>query len=123
LVCVWLERHAATVCPRRGNRNWRNPYGFGTVPLIHPDGTGRKKITHLRKGTLVGGYSFSPDGKSIVFAKGPDGSRVHVYVMRLNGSHMRRVTRSKLWDSAPDWGRVDARPWVTRPEVCETLHP
>ena len=44
------------------------------------------------------------DGKSIVFAKGPDGSSLHVYVMRLNGSHVRRVTRSKLWDSAPDWG-------------------
>lgn len=25
-------------------------------------------------------------------------------VMRVDGSHVRRVTRSKLWDSAPDWG-------------------
>jgi Tol biopolymer transport system component len=72
--------------------------------LIHPDGSGRRKITHFKRGTLVGESSFSPDGKSIVFAKGPDGLRLHVYVMRINGSHVRRVTGSKLWDSAPDWG-------------------
>ena len=28
--------------------------------------------------------------------------------MRLDGSHVRRLTRSKLWDSAPDWGPVAA---------------
>jgi len=72
--------------------------------LIHPGGTGRRKITHFKGGTLVGESSFSPNGKYIVFAKGPDGSKLHVYVMRINGSHVRRVTRSKLWDSAPDWG-------------------
>jgi TolB protein len=72
--------------------------------LIHPSGTGRKQITRFKKGTLVGSSSFSPDGKSIVFAKGLDGSNLHVYVMRIDGSHVRRVTRSKLWDSAPDWG-------------------
>jgi TolB protein len=81
-----------------------DPSRQAQIFLIHPDGTGRRKLTHFRSGTLVGESSFSPDGKSIVFAKGPDGSKLHVYVMRLNGLHVRRVTRSKLWDSAPDWG-------------------
>lgn len=81
-----------------------DPSRQAQIFLIHPDGTGRKKITHFKRGTLVGSSSFSPNGKSIVFAKDPHGSSLHVYVMRINGSHVRRVTRSKLWDSAPDWG-------------------
>jgi Tol biopolymer transport system component len=48
--------------------------------------------------------SFSPDGKTIVLSKGPEGGHPHVYTMRLDGSHLQRVTKSALWDSAPDWG-------------------
>jgi hypothetical protein len=25
-------------------------------------------------------------------------------VMRIDGTHMRRITHSPLWESAPDWG-------------------
>jgi Tol biopolymer transport system component len=72
--------------------------------LIRPDGSGRKQITHFRKGTHVASASFSPDGRSIVFAKGQEGGNVDVYTMRLDGSHVRRITRSPLWQSAPAWG-------------------
>ena len=72
--------------------------------LIRPDGSGRRQITHFRKGTHVASASFSPDGGSIVFAKGPEGGNVDLYTMRLNGSHVRRITRSRLWQSAPAWG-------------------
>ena len=72
--------------------------------LVHPDGTGRKQVTHFKKGTHVTSSSFSPDGKSIVLGKGPEGGNIDVYTMRLDGTHLRRLTRSKLWDSAPDWG-------------------
>jgi hypothetical protein len=27
-----------------------------------------------------------------------------VYVMRADGTKIRHVTRTKLWDRAPDWG-------------------
>lgn len=72
--------------------------------LIHPDGTGRKQITHFNTGTHVASSTFSPDGKWLTISKGPEGGNIDVYVMRLNGSNMHRVTHSKLWESAPDWG-------------------
>ena len=72
--------------------------------VIHPDGTGRRQVTHFKKYTHVTSSSFSPDGNSIVLGKGPEGGNIDVYTMRLNGTNVRRVTRSKLWDSAPDWG-------------------
>jgi TolB protein len=72
--------------------------------LIRPDGTGHRQITHFRKGTHVASASFSPNGRSIVFAKGPEGGNVDLYTMRLNGSHVRGLTRSPLWQSAPAWG-------------------
>ena len=80
----------------------------GQYFLIHPDGTGRRQISHLPKGMFVGSASFSPDGRSIVFAKGPQGGNIDVYTMRLDGSHVRRLTRSRLWESAPDWGSAAA---------------
>ena len=72
--------------------------------VIHPDGTGRKQLTHFPPGTQVRSASFSPDGKTIVLSKGPESGHPHVYTMRLDGSHVQRVTKSALWDSAPDWG-------------------
>lgn len=74
----------------------------GQYFLMRPDGTGRRQISHFPNGTFVGSASFSPDGRSIVFAKGQE--NVDVFTMRVDSSHLRRVTRSKLWESAPDWG-------------------
>jgi Tol biopolymer transport system component len=81
-----------------------DPRGRSQIFLIHPDGTGRRQVTHFSKGTHVASSTFSPDGKSIVFSKGPEGGNVDLYVMRIDGSHVQRVTRSPLWESAPDWG-------------------
>ena len=48
--------------------------------------------------------SYSPDGKWIVHAtNGVDGN-ADVFVMRADGTDNQPVTRTKLWDSAPDWG-------------------
>ena len=80
----------------------------GQYFLIHPDGSGRHQISHFPKGTFIGSASFSPDGRAITFAKGPEGGNIDVYTMRLDGSHLTRVTRSRLWDSAPDWGSAAA---------------
>jgi TolB protein len=72
--------------------------------IIHPDGTGRQQVTHFPDSTHVASASFSPDGRSIVFSKGPEGGNIDVYTMALDGSNEQRLTRSRLWESAPSWG-------------------
>lgn len=72
--------------------------------VIHPDGTGLKQLTHIGTGTLGTSASFSPDGKWIVFAASGVGGNADLYVMRANGTEVRQLTRTRLWDSAADWG-------------------
>lgn len=72
--------------------------------LIHPDGTGRQQVSHFADGTHLGSATFSPDGKQLVFAKGPEGGNIDVYTMNLDGTGERRLTTSHLWESAPAWG-------------------
>ena len=74
------------------------------VYVIRPDGSGLRPLTHFKAGTTVLSYSFSPDGKWITFAKSGRGGEPDIFVMRANGKDMRPVTRTALWDSAPDWG-------------------
>jgi TolB protein len=72
--------------------------------LIHSDGSGLKRLTHFKQGTIVTSSSFSPDGKWIVLGASGVGGNADLYVMRANGGGMRPLTRTRLWDSAPDWG-------------------
>ena len=74
------------------------------IYVIRPDGSGMRALTRFKTGTMVLSYSFSPDGKWITFAKTGRGGQPDVFVMRSNGTGIRPVTRTALWDSAPDWG-------------------
>jgi TolB protein len=74
------------------------------VYVVRPDGTGLRQLTRFKAGTTVLSYSFSPDGKWIAFSKSGRSGEPDVFVMRANGTQIRPVTRSALWDSAPDWG-------------------
>jgi TolB protein len=74
------------------------------IYVIDPDGKGLRPLTHFKAGTTVLSYSFSPDGKWITFAKSGRGGEPDIFVMRANGTGIRPVTRTVLWDSAPDWG-------------------
>jgi Tol biopolymer transport system component len=89
----------------------------GNLYTIRPNGTGLRQLTHFDpfaggdQGELGGG-SFSPDGSSIVFATthGAVGVRPNndnepdIFVMSADGTDVRPVTRSILWDNGPDWG-------------------
>jgi TolB protein len=75
---------------------------------VRPDGSGLTQLTHARRGDVQHlSAGFSPDGKWIVFSRTPgsgaDGN-ADVFVMRSNGTGVRNVTRSAVWDSAVDWG-------------------
>ena len=72
--------------------------------LIHPDGSGLKQLTHHKEGTIVTSSSFSPDGRLIVYGTSGLGGNADLFVMRVNGRGARALTRTRLWDSAPDWG-------------------
>jgi TolB protein len=74
------------------------------IYLIHPDGTRLKQLTHFKRGAIVTSSSFSPDGKRIVVGTSGVGGNADLFVMRPDGSGMHPITRTKLWDSAPDWG-------------------
>jgi Tol biopolymer transport system component len=76
----------------------------GQLYVIRPDGTGMRQLTHVKEGTWLGSAAFSPDGKWITFAMAGRGGAADVFVMRTDGSGIRPVTRTTLWDSAPDWG-------------------
>lgn len=81
-----------------------DPAAQSQFAIVHPDGTGARVLTHFPSGTHVTSGSFSPDGTSITFGKGPEGGNIDVFTMSFDGSHITRLTRSPLWDSAPDWG-------------------
>lgn len=79
------------------------------VYLVHPDGTGLHPITHTftHGASTWGSSSFSPDGTMITVAHKPGvgtPGNPDVWVMNLDGSDLRNVTRSAIYDSAPDWG-------------------
>jgi TolB protein len=71
---------------------------------VRPDGTGLTRLTHFKPGTFVGSSSFSPDGTWITVSLTGIGRQADVYVMRADGTHARPVTRTRLWDTTPDWG-------------------
>ena len=82
--------------------------GSENVHKIHPDGTGLTNLTKQK----AGGFhylssSFSPDGKLIVSARrpgaGPNG-HADLVVMRSDGSRIRTITNTSLWESSVDWG-------------------
>jgi TolB protein len=78
------------------------------VWLVHPNGTRLHRVTNNFGGSGEWlGTTFSPNGHRITAARtngvGMAGN-ADVYVMRLDGSHMRNITESTQWDSTPDWG-------------------
>jgi TolB protein len=89
----------ATVDPAPHGRNlW----------LIHPNGRGLHRIISNPDDRFSFGKStFSPDGTRIVTSRSPGfgkAGNTDVYIMNIDGSHLRNLTHSVKWDSAPDWG-------------------
>ena len=74
---------------------------------IRPNGTQLQQLTFEQGGTVnYLGSSYSPDGKMITMGRRPatGGVNADVFVMRADGSNIRPVTATVLYDSYPDWG-------------------
>jgi TolB protein len=75
------------------------------IAIIHPDGSGFRQLTHFTGAVNMRSATFSPDGRSVVFASDlAKGGNPHVHTMRLDGTGIQLVASTKLWDSAVDWG-------------------
>ena len=75
----------------------------GNLYTIHPDGSALKQLTRFPSPRTVLSGSFSPDGEWITLTRFTDGPYPAVYVMRANGSAVRRVA-SDAGTYEPDWG-------------------
>lgn len=74
---------------------------------IRPNGTGLRQLTFATGGNpQYLGSSYSPDGRYITVGRRPEtgGVNADVLVMRADGTHIRNITRTELYDSYPDWG-------------------
>jgi TolB protein len=72
--------------------------------VVHPDGSGLRQITHVSADTMLLSASFSPNGARIVFSQTGRSGQPDIFTMRVDGSDVHQVTRTPLWESAPDWG-------------------
>jgi TolB protein len=72
--------------------------------MIHPDGKGLHRIAGICGYEWSWG-SFSPNGRKITIGRAPGvGGNADVYVMNLDGSGVRNVTKSMKWEGNADWG-------------------
>ena len=69
----------------------------GDLMLVNPDGTGLRRIQRN-----VGSFDWSPDGQRIAFSS-MRGDSDDVYVMRADGSNLRRLTTMTTAEWAPLW--------------------
>jgi Tol biopolymer transport system component len=75
---------------------------------VRPDGRGLMQLTHARGGHVQYlSASFSPDGRWLTVSRTPGSGKngnADVYVMHVDGTGLRQVTRAATWDSSTDWG-------------------
>jgi Tol biopolymer transport system component len=95
--------------------NLNRPDESANLSTIRPNGAGLRQLTFLDDGvTRYLGSSYSPDGKWIVAGRRPatggtKAGAADVFVMRVDGTQLRKVTRTKRYDSYPDWGAKPRR--------------
>ena len=68
---------------------------------MNADGSGLRTL--LRDTTYIGGLSWSPDGRKLVFASGRDQIAGEIYVMNADGSRIKRLTKNTFGDNGPVW--------------------
>jgi Tol biopolymer transport system component len=77
--------------------------GSGAIGTMRADGTHRHRLVSRPGATQP---VWSPDGRRIGFAArtGEGQNSFEIYVMRADGSHLRRITHNSESDTSPSWG-------------------
>ncbi|KAK7311524.1 hypothetical protein RJT34_09728 [Clitoria ternatea] len=103
----------------------RHDPGTGSFELylIHPNGTGLRKLIESGSGGRTNHPSFSPDGKSLTFTSDYAGisaepiSNPHhyqpygeIFSIRLDGSGIKRLTHNSYEDGTPAWSPKYIKP-------------
>jgi TolB protein len=82
---------------------WRRPYpnyDRHYIWVINSNGSGAHRLTKSGRDQAP---AWSPDGKRLVFASYRHGRTGEIYVMNVNGTGLKRLTRDTFNDWAPDW--------------------
>jgi TolB protein len=82
-------------------------FGFPTIELVHPDGTGQHKITSPSDG-FGSDPVWSPDSRQLLISfcqpVPPHQFDCHLWRMRVDGSGLVQLTDAPQFDEAQDWG-------------------
>jgi TolB protein len=85
-----------------------DPGGYGSnLFTIRRVGKELRQLTHYSGVERVEEGSYSPDGRQIVFATSHGavgGSLRDLFVLNADGTHVRRLTRTKNFENEADWG-------------------
>lgn len=71
---------------------------FDRIFTMDADGTNKK---NLKNG--VSSPAWSPNGRRIAFVSIAPPENADIFTMKVDGTDVRRLTRSRAFDSAPDW--------------------
>ena len=83
-----------------------NPERDMEVWVMGADGSNPTQLT--RNALHDEGPSWSPDGRLLAYASGPDDAHVDIHVMTAAGRDLRRLTSFPGADESPDWQAIPA---------------